>query len=238
VGSRPQLLRAGDHGVGSRPQLLRAGDHGVISRPQLLRAGDHGVGSRSQLAANACSTRRVLPSRADTRRMMADIPRGLVSKQAEPSPCTRGGVTTCSARHRGGSWLRERGASALGDMRGRTPRLCRVAVDAGPCVDRAGAWESVARRPGATSARGCLGSAEPAGDHERRQREARAPSEEERERRELTRRRPHQRPPRAPGPRPRPAATSCAAAARARLRGAQRQSRPRCRPRRGAQCRC
>jgi hypothetical protein len=89
-------------------------------------------------------------------------PRDLVSEQAEPSPCTRGGVTTRSAASvvvASCRWRRERS----GPMRGGCQRLCRAAVDAGPRCARAVVSRPVARRPGAASARGCVGSAQPVG---------------------------------------------------------------------------
>jgi hypothetical protein len=57
-----------------------------------------------------------------------------------------------------------------GGRDGRMPTKCRVAVDAGPGGDRVVAGRPRARRPGATSARGGLGSAPPAWHRERSER--------------------------------------------------------------------
>jgi hypothetical protein len=144
-----------------RSGQLRIRRHGLRTLSYMLQSSK-GVNGGS-VGPVVCRVRRFWARRAPAFAGVKGV------EQAEPSPGTRGGVTERSAVSWGGGSRGQR-RGRRGATWGRMPAECRVAVDAGPWWERAVARWSVARRPGATSASGGLGSAPPAWHHARRDR--------------------------------------------------------------------
>jgi hypothetical protein len=87
--------------------------------------------------------------------------------EAAPGPCPRGGVTTCSARHRWCCELRVEARALWGGRPGGRQGWAESRWTPGRDANRVVAARPDARRPGATSARGGVGAAQPGGSTER-----------------------------------------------------------------------